>query len=215
MRICTVEGCQKKVKARGWCNMHWLRWSKTGDPGEAAQRHNKLPQNCIIPECPKRPVGRGLCGMHYERWRQEGDPGLAEPRKNHGHPDVCTIQDCTRPHRSHGLCATHYRRWAVHGDPETVLPHHRPVDDLNPGWLGDDAGYMVVHWRLHRRGAAKHEVCLHCDGPARHWAYDHTDPNEKRSSKGYPYSLNLDRYIPLCPKCHAQFDKKMNAKGAT
>ena len=34
-RICSIEGCEKPHKARGWCMTHWSRWSKTGDPGPA------------------------------------------------------------------------------------------------------------------------------------------------------------------------------------
>lgn len=32
MTICTIEGCGKKVLARGWCPMHYRRWKLYGDP---------------------------------------------------------------------------------------------------------------------------------------------------------------------------------------
>lgn len=31
-RTCTVEGCDRDARARGWCGMHWQRWRRTGDP---------------------------------------------------------------------------------------------------------------------------------------------------------------------------------------
>lgn len=31
-RTCTIEGCDNKEVARGWCNKHYLRWGKHGDP---------------------------------------------------------------------------------------------------------------------------------------------------------------------------------------
>lgn len=31
-RICSVDGCGKTVRARGWCSGHWGRWRKYGDP---------------------------------------------------------------------------------------------------------------------------------------------------------------------------------------
>jgi hypothetical protein len=29
---CKIEGCEKPVKARGWCEMHHGRWRRHGDP---------------------------------------------------------------------------------------------------------------------------------------------------------------------------------------
>ena len=31
-RICSVDGCGKRHYARGWCQPHWKRWNKHGDP---------------------------------------------------------------------------------------------------------------------------------------------------------------------------------------
>jgi len=29
---CSVEGCDKPVTSRGWCEMHYYRWRRHGDP---------------------------------------------------------------------------------------------------------------------------------------------------------------------------------------
>lgn len=31
-RTCTIEGCEKRHVARGWCDTHYCRWKRTGDP---------------------------------------------------------------------------------------------------------------------------------------------------------------------------------------
>lgn len=31
-RVCSIPDCGKPVRARGWCNGHWIRWSRYGDP---------------------------------------------------------------------------------------------------------------------------------------------------------------------------------------
>lgn len=32
MRTCSVPGCDRPHYGHGYCNMHWLRWRRTGDP---------------------------------------------------------------------------------------------------------------------------------------------------------------------------------------
>lgn len=32
MKVCSIEGCTKNIKGRGYCNAHYLRFMRTGDP---------------------------------------------------------------------------------------------------------------------------------------------------------------------------------------
>jgi hypothetical protein len=34
-RTCSIEGCESDFYAKGWCNKHWTRWRKHGDPLDA------------------------------------------------------------------------------------------------------------------------------------------------------------------------------------
>ncbi len=36
---CSVDGCQNKVSARGWCSTHHKRWQKHGDPLIVGDKH--------------------------------------------------------------------------------------------------------------------------------------------------------------------------------
>ena len=35
---CKIKNCDRKHIARGWCTMHYIRWRRTGEPGEANPR---------------------------------------------------------------------------------------------------------------------------------------------------------------------------------
>lgn len=78
----------------------------------------------------------------------------------------------------------------------------------NPRWLGDLVGYDAAHDRVKAAyGKAASHGCRHCSGTAAHWAYDHTDPNEKHDDpEEGPYSIDPTRYLPLCASCHKRFD---------
>ena len=32
MKICKIEGCERKSRSRGWCSMHYWRWWRHGNP---------------------------------------------------------------------------------------------------------------------------------------------------------------------------------------
>lgn len=73
--------------------------------------------------------------------------------------------------------------------------------------------YAAAHLRIKRaKGPAKNYECLHCHRAALDWAYDGSDPNELVSTDprrfGMRYSLDIDRYLPLCRGCHNRLDGK-------
>jgi hypothetical protein len=43
MRVCGIEGCSLVVYGRGWCNKHYQRWYKNGDPENLVGRRQHLP----------------------------------------------------------------------------------------------------------------------------------------------------------------------------
>lgn len=108
-RICSIESCGRKHYAKGWCNLHWKRWRKHGDPSTVSEVAR---QPCSVVDCDRLAVARGWCDMHWRRWRKHGDPAVGERRRNR-----CTITGCVGLVVARGWCSKHHARWKRHGDP--------------------------------------------------------------------------------------------------
>lgn len=67
---CAIDTCTGDVVARGWCEAHYRRWRRHGNP--LAGRH--VHTGCRIEGCPNPHSAKGMCAMHYERWHRHGDP---------------------------------------------------------------------------------------------------------------------------------------------
>jgi hypothetical protein len=74
---CQIEGCEQPSDRRGWCNRHYIRWRRHGDPlGGGPEKINTGLTNpiCLIGGCDGPRFARGWCQRHYIRWRTHGDP---------------------------------------------------------------------------------------------------------------------------------------------
>ncbi len=52
-RTCAIDSCDAPVQARGWCNRHYLRWWRNGQPDTRLHHWNPQPDTCTIPDCDK------------------------------------------------------------------------------------------------------------------------------------------------------------------
>lgn len=244
-KTCSLEGCDRALSRRGYCQTHYKRLLKTGSPGSAEIKQRITPPDeCIVEGCTRGAsgagCGRGYCASHYARWRKHGDAGLGDIRHWDSAPEVCGVEGCEDPPHARGFCSTHHARWLKHGDPGSAELLHKPMgpcifpgcENLRntegyctthysrilrygdpavvqySGFKGDEVGYLGVHCRLReKRGNADAHPCSMCDRRAKDWAYAHTDKDVRYDPKtGYPYSLKLTHYIPLCRSCHKRLD---------
>lgn len=85
-RPCSITGCSGSANpymggARGWCQAHYARWRRHGDPLHGGPIAERPPTGGPCGHCAKPSVARGLCENHYRRWKRCGDPlgGHASP----------------------------------------------------------------------------------------------------------------------------------------
>lgn len=175
-------------------------------------------RTCSVAGCEKPVKRAGFCYGHYmKNWRY----GTPEPEHspNHHPLEGMVFGELTVLRREGHYwicsCACGASTRALSGDLNrgTLLScgnraiHHRR----------SDADYGAAHGRVKRdRGKAADHSCVDCSGPARHWSYDHSDPDELVSesprTKGVAYSLDPNHYSPRCVPCHKRFDlNRINA----
>lgn len=73
--LCAVEGCGIPSACRGYCNPHYQRWRKYGDPLRGSRPVGALPSDrCAVAGCnaPPRSTFAAYCEVHYGRLRRNG-----------------------------------------------------------------------------------------------------------------------------------------------
>lgn len=79
-RPCSFEGCEKNVRARGYCAGHW-RQQHVGEELRPINRQQRRDGQCYVEGCDRDIYAKRLCGMHYQRVLMNGEPGGAVRKK--------------------------------------------------------------------------------------------------------------------------------------
>lgn len=121
-RICSVDGCSKPASHRGWCNAHYKRWKRNGDPlgghsspGEAlAFLKDALvtaqPGECLFWPYNRSSNGRGhvyLAGKTISVHRLACEHMHGPPPS----PDMDAAHNCGKGHL--GCFSPFHMRWAT------------------------------------------------------------------------------------------------------
>lgn len=73
-RLCSIPDCGNTYYARGWCQAHYTRQRRYGDPVGVPSLVSSQRPKCSIDGCKKPVKNRSWCSAHYHRWQRYGDP---------------------------------------------------------------------------------------------------------------------------------------------
>lgn len=71
-KLCAVDGCGKVAAKRQWCEAHYRKWKKYGDPLGTGSILPRVHLTCSVKGCETKHFARGLCRRHYIRWWSNG-----------------------------------------------------------------------------------------------------------------------------------------------
>lgn len=80
MRTCSVEGCDKVHKAKGYCRNHYKAFKKHENP----LLGNKHVNICSVDGCGKKHFAKNYCRRHYLSFVKYGDPLQAKVLTRNG-----------------------------------------------------------------------------------------------------------------------------------
>ncbi len=88
---CKVTGCDKEVKARGFCSKHYRHILRHGEIRPEIERRNySLYDVCLASNCDRRPKVNGYCQKHY---RQLVNYGKLLQRTIHDRNEIVLLED--------------------------------------------------------------------------------------------------------------------------
>jgi len=145
MKICSISNCNNDFLSKGFCQKHYQRWRKHGDPNKV-EKIRDHPEICTILGCEMKYISMGYCHKHYGRVKRQGNPLKVRIRI-----DCCKIKECNRKHVGLGYCKPHYRRFKEYGNPLIIRKHKRePICIINKCDKKHNAkGYCSTHYAQH------------------------------------------------------------------
>lgn len=130
MRTCSIEGCEGKHQALGYCNKHYIRYRRGKqlpvEPVRWIEEHRN-DARCIVDGCERQSNTRKMCLLHYKRYMKGQDLTKAPRMRQRNPPRKCTIDGCDRKHQGLGYCHMHYMRYRQGRDMNMPLEVHKPV----------------------------------------------------------------------------------------
>lgn len=165
---------------------------------------------CTVTDCGNPVKRKALCYGHYmKQWRYGTTDPVFEPKAEDLSGKQFGLLTALERRGSHWLCRCECGQETIVTVGSLNCGQTRTCGNRTEHRRRDDIEYSTAHQRVTSdRGQAQAHNCVDCGGQAKHWSYNHTDPNERISQivAGIPYSTDPTHYSPRCVQCHKHFD---------
>ncbi len=194
---CSINNCKRKYHAKEWCELHYRRYKRYGDPLKLINFRDRI---CKVVNCNIKHHGKGYCSLHFDRWRLHGDPlwhdRIRDPTRK------CSITKCVDKYCAKGLCSRHYdikhKREYIR-DPKRQLKNR--IKNLKKLGLELDIHYMRINRALSNwsklvkiRDKFRCKICNSKEKLiSHHILYKNKHPKK---------SLDVYNGVTLCNNCH-------------
>jgi predicted transcriptional regulator len=204
---CSVDDCNRPIKCKGLCAMHYKRMRETGSVGQAGSAFRT---SCSVVGCSGRHRANGLCELHYSRLRRLGSVDKPPTYSTEMVDAVRRLYDSGMSQVEVGLelgvtQKVIARLMSVHGLAARPRIKRNQRGANNSVWNPSTANYKTLHSRVSAaRGRPKRcEECGTAD-PARmyHWANLTGD------------YVNVNDYRRMCVPCHRAYDDSRRIRKA-
>lgn len=237
-RKCTVQGCENVGNIRrGYCNKHYRRWRRHGDPLGGGPEQNReenretttvrVEKQCSVEGCSNVLLAQGLCSAHYGRWARYGDPlGGGPPRKPFRDQvlSTCSVDGCEKVSVCKGYCQAHYQRYRKGekvnvpltrqniGEPQYVQNGYIAFTDkdhpMAVGKHGRVAQHRAVMSEVLGRPLRKNELVHHING-IRH---DNRPENLELFYKGHPPGQRPEELVKWAHEILALYEEEVKQR---
>jgi hypothetical protein len=192
MKECSIEGCNRPHRAKGFCGMHYYRFFKCKiqdrSPQPLENRTGKNHLKCSVESCDEKQHSLGYCRLHHAAYKRNG-PGL------HQKPHKCAAPNCDTSVKQPRTvyCCFHLMR--LQNGKSLIRPkgHARGKEVWN--WKGGIAEYpdhsILKSNRLYVLRESD-DKCFLCGSIAK--VTHHLDLSKDNHSR--------DNLLPLCFSCH-------------
>ena len=181
---CTVDICNRKTHAKGFCFGHYYRFLKHGTAyPEIPLRTIKHGGVCTVPNCGRKYKANGLCGGHMTRLTKTGNIQVDKPIRLIDGTRVCARESCSQLHYALGFCVEHYQKVReYHGNP------------IRAARIKERSVPFTKSELIDRLSMYGHKCWICRDAP-----YEHLDHVKPLSKGGWHMLSNLR---PACARCN-------------